>query len=470
MSPPIPDAAEALFHEGTRLMTAGAAALAEACFRQALALQPDFPEALANLGWLQEQSGQMDAAEASYRQAAALDPADVQIELNLAALLVDGKRFEAAEAVYQHALRRFPWSPAAWSNYGVLLACLKRETEAESCYHTALELDDSYARARFNLAYILLRQGRFAEGWRCLEAREWYAGLATSFSCPRWQGEALAGKSLIIGFECGHGDMIQFCRYAEVLKGMGAVRLGLICHPGLTELFHSLPDVDVVYSLADTVPVEGWDFWSPPLSLPCYCQTGGHSIPARIPYLAVDSQRLARWRPQLPASGPRVGLVWKGNPNFENDADRSLPSLAVLAPLGTVAGVSFISLQKGQGEEEARQPPAGLPMLALGEALNDFADTAAVISELDLLICVDTAVAHLAGALGQPCWLLLPDYRTDWRWLTARSDSPWYPKGMRLFRQRPGGDWAEVVDDVVAALRLWKNAREGSAREGKGRG
>jgi Flp pilus assembly protein TadD len=459
MNHAIPEA-HALFHEGARRLTAGAGLEAEAYFRQALTLQPDFSEALANLGWLQEQRGELEAAEASYRQACALDHADVHIELNLAALLVDGKRFDEAEHLYQQALRRFPQAPAAWSNYGVLLACLKREMEAENCYHTALELDDTYAKARFNLAYILLRQGRFAEGWQCLEARAWYAGLAPSFSCPRWQGEALAGKSLIIGFECGHGDMIQFCRYAEVLKGMGAARIGLICHPGLTELFHTLPAVDTVYAMTDAIPAEGWDYWSPPLSLPHYCQTGLHSIPARIPYLAVDPQRQARWLPQLPASGHRVGLVWKGNPNFENDADRSLPSLDLLAPLGTLAGVSFISLQKGQGEEEARQPPAGLPMLALGAALNDFADTAAVISGLDLLICVDTAVAHLAGALGQPCWLLLPDYRTDWRWLTARSDSPWYPEGMRLFRQRPGGDWAQVIAEVVAALQRWTSERE----------
>jgi Tfp pilus assembly protein PilF len=455
-------AAEALFHEGARLMAAGEAEAgeAEACFLQALALQPDFPEALANLGWLQEQRGALGDAEASYRQACALAPADVQIELNLAALLVDQKRFEVAEAVYQQALQRFPQAPAAWSNYGVLLACLKREMEAESCYQTALELDAGYAKARFNLAYILLRQGRFTEGWRCLEARAWYAGLATQFSCPRWQGEALAGKSLLIAFECGHGDMIQFCRYAEVLKDLGAARLGLICHPGLRELFGTLTAVDEVYSMTETPSGEGWDFWSPPLSLPYHCQTGRHSIPARIPYLAVDPQRRAAWLPRLPAAAHRVGLVWKGNPKFENDADRSLPSLAVLAPLGAVPGVHFISLQKGCGEDEARQPPAGLPMLALGEALTDFADTAAVIGELDLLICVDTAVAHLAGALGRPCWVLLPDFRTDWRWLTERDDSPWYPQGMRLFRQRPGGDWDAVVAEIVVALRQWVRERE----------
>ena len=160
-----------------------------------------------------------------------------------------------------------------------------------------------------------------------------------------------------------------------------------------------------------TIPASGWDFWTPPMSLPYYCRTRLDSIPAAIPYLSADPAKLAKWSRLLPASGVCVGLAWKGNPDFENDGDRSLPSLDLLAPLGSVAGVNFVSLQKGAGEDEARRPPAGLSLLALGDALEDFADTAAVIAGLDLVISVDTAVAHLAGALGKPCWVLLPDYK-----------------------------------------------------------
>jgi hypothetical protein len=154
-------------------------------------------------------------------------------------------------------------------------------------------------------------------------------------------------------------------------------------------------------------------------------------------------------------------LVWKGNPLFHHDGDRSLPSLDLLAPLGTVAGVSFVSLQKGAGEEEARRPPAGLSLLALGPDLEDFADAAAVVAGLDLVISVDTAVAHLAGALGRPCWVMLADYLTDWRWLTDRADSPWYPERMRLFRQSPGTGWPPVIAAVTAALETWKQKRRG---------
>jgi hypothetical protein len=224
----------------------------------------------------------------------------------------------------------------------------------------------------------------------------------------------------------------------------------------------SLAAVDSVIACDEPIPASGWDVWTPPLSLPCHCCTRLESIPADLPYLRADPQKAAHWRSLLAADAAvdphlrpllRVGLVWQGNPRFENDADRSLSSLALLAPLWTVAGVRFYSLQKGAGEDEAAlSAPAGLPLADLGPAIDDFADTAAIVDNLDLVICVDTAIAHLAGALGKPCWLLLPDYKTDWRWLAGRSDSPWYPGVLRLFRQPAGGDWAPAIDAVRVAL------------------
>jgi Tfp pilus assembly protein PilF len=446
--------AEPLFAEGNRLMQAGDDAGAEACYRQVLALAPDFGEALANLGLLREKAGALDEAEACYRRALELCPTSARNCVNLGVLLTNVKRFAEADATFLRALTLDPESPAAWSDYGVLLACLKREAEAEQCYRTAMALDPAYDKARFNLGYVLLRQGRLEEGWACFEARDWYDILTRHFACPRWQGEPLAGKSVIIGFEAGHGDMIQFCRYARVLKEMGAVRIALVCHPALKNLFACLAEVDELFSFLEPIPISGWDLWSPPMSLPLYCGTGLANIPGPIPYLQADPARLAKWLPRLPQAGLRVGLVWKGNPRFENDADRSLPSLDVLAPLVAVAaaGISFVSLQKGRGEDEAANPPAGMSLLHLGGEMEDFADTAAVVSGLDLVISVDTAVAHLSGALGVPCWVLLPDYKTDWRWLTGRTDSPWYPGAVRLFRQPPGGGWGPVVADVVSAL------------------
>lgn len=203
-------------------MQEGDAGGAEACFRNAVRLAPDFAEAHANLGLLLDKRGAAAAAEASYRRSIELDPAYPQTHLNLGALLAGAKRFDAAEAAYRQAIARKPDSPVAWSNLGVLQACMKRESEAEQSYRTAMALDESYANARFNLSYLLLRQGRFEEGWQCLEARDWYAVLAAHFDFPRWQGEPLAGKSLLIGYEAGHGDMLQFCRYASPLKAQGA--------------------------------------------------------------------------------------------------------------------------------------------------------------------------------------------------------------------------------------------------------
>lgn len=441
-----------------RHLADGENAFAESCFREAIRLAPDFAEALTNLAMLLDQSGQTAEAERHYRRSIALRPDYGQTYLNLGVLLARQKNFAQAEAAYRAAIELMPESPIPWTDLGVLQASLKRETEAESSYLGALALDTDYRPAHFNYAYLFLRRGDLAEGWRHFEARNWYAALEKFLPCPRWQGEALAGKSLLIGIEAGHGDMIQFCRYASVLKQRGAANIGIICHPALKTLFARLADADVVISLDDPLPETHWDYWSPPMSLPFHCQTRLDSIPADLPYLSAEPGRIDHWagildRKQHPAR-LYVGLVWKGNPRFENDADRSLPDISVLAELGKIADIRFISLQKGAGEDEAANPPASLPLLNLGPQVTDFADMAAIVANLDLVIAVDTAVAHLAGALGKPCWLLLPDYQTDWRWLTGRTDSPWYPQVMRLFRQPQPGNWQTVVEEVGAALRL----------------
>jgi hypothetical protein len=444
--------AEALFFEGNCSMEAGDLTRAEACFREAVKIAPDFAEAYANLGYILDRQGATKTAEDCYRRSIALNPACSKTHLNLGALFADQKRFNEAEVAYKQAIALDPGSTACWSNLGVLYACMKREKEAEQHYRVALALDESYATACFNLSYLLLRQGRFDEGWRYLEARNGYAALASHLTCPRWQGEPLAGKSILIGYEAGHGDMIQFCRYAIVFKAQGAASIAMLCHPALKRLFADLEGVDTLIAYDEPIPSSGWDFWTPLLSIPYHCKTRIDTIPAKIPYLNAPPDLIAKWASLLPNNVLRVGLVWKGNPLFENDADRSLPSLKVLAPLWAVADVCFISLQKGAAEDEAAQPPSGLPLINLGSKLADFADTAAVVENLDLVICVDTAIAHLAGALGKPCWVLLPEYKTDWRWLTDRKDSPWYPGLMRLFRQSAMGDWADVVAEVVDAL------------------
>lgn len=444
--------AETLFYKGNRHMETGDAAGAEAFFQQALQMSPDFAEAHANLGLLLAKRGDTAAAEEHYQRSIALAPDYSETYLNLGVLCASAKRYDEAEAAYRRAITLSPASPAGWSNLGVLFACMQREVDAEQCHRTAIALDESYAMARFNLSYLLLRQGRFEEGWQCLEARNWYAGLMPHLNFPRWQGESLLGKSILLSLESGHGDVIQFCRYAALLKEQGALAITLICHPPLKALLESLESVDAVIPFDEPIPKSGFDYWTPLLSLPCHCKTRLDTIPATIPYLQAPADRIEKWAALLPGDGLRVGLVWKGNPLFENDADRSLPGLEVLAPLWEVAGVRFISLQKGAGEHEAIQPPGGLTLIDLGTHLTDFADTAAVISGLDLVISIDTAAAHLAGALGKKCWVMLPDYKADWRWLKDRGDSPWYPGTMRLFRQPSMGGWTTVVAEMSLAL------------------
>uniref|UniRef100_Q47GV5 TPR repeat n=1 Tax=Dechloromonas aromatica (strain RCB) TaxID=159087 RepID=Q47GV5_DECAR len=446
--------AEDLFYEGTRLMGLGDVEKSERAFRAAIAEAPELGEAHANLGLLLESDGRTQEAEASYRRALELAPGLSQIHINLGAMLASQRRFAEAENTYREALAVNPESYMAWSNLGVLLACVKREAESEQCYRTAMALAPDYRNASFNLAYLLLRQGRYAEGWLCLESRDWYQALDKHLGIPRWQGEPLAGKSFLISLEAGHGDMIQFCRYARQLKERGAARVSVLCHPALKNLFDHFDGIDEAIAVGDPYPDRAWDCWSPPLSLPFFCQTRLESIPANLPYLSADPDKTRYWASLMADGGDalRVGLVWKGNPRFENDAERSLGSFLDLAPLGEVSGVRFFSLQKGAGENEVAHSSASFPVLDLGSRLADFSDTAAIVMNLDLLITVDTAVAHLAGALGKPVWVMLPDYKTDWRWLSDRSDSPWYPGVMRLFRQEASGTWGSVISRVKVAL------------------
>jgi len=445
-------AAEKLLSEANGFMATREHPKAEACLREAIRLAPEFAEAHANLGLLLNITDRRDEAEACYRRALVLNPASGQIHLNHGTLLDRLGRFDEAETAYRRALDRNPVSAAAWSNLGALYVHMQRFDDAERCCRRSISIDQRYGNARFNLAYLCLRQCRFEEGWAHFEARDWYAPLQAHLECPRWNGEPLAGKSLLIGYEAGHGDMIQFCRYVPVLKRQGAARIDMICHPALTTLFADLEGLDNVRSFAEPIARSGWDLWTPLMSIPFHSKTRIDTIPAELPYLRVDDSAVARWREQVPARGLRVGLVWKGNPNFENDDQRSLGSLDQLAPLGSVPGVRFVSLQKGAGEDEALNPPPGLSLVHVGDRIEDFSDTAAVIQNLDLVICVDTAAAHLAGALGKPCWLLLPRFMTDWRWTTDRADSPWYPGVVRIFRQRSVGDWAAVIQDVRTAL------------------
>ena len=450
-----PDFAEAHGNLGIVLAAQGRSADAEASYRAAIGLRPNHREALNNLGVLLSDLGRWTEAEAPLREAVRLAPDAPDAYRNLGAVLTHLRRAAEAEPVLRLAVRLAPDSPEAHFNLGAALHDLRRLGEADGAYREALRLRPDFADAHNNRAYSLLLAGRYAEGWREYEWR-WrtrhMSGGARGFAAPQWSGEPLDGKTLLIHAEQGLGDTLQFCRYAGLISGAG--RIILEAQPPLERLLRSLSGaVEVV---ARGAPTPAFDVHCPLMSLPLALGATLNAIPASVPYLRAEPIDVDRWRQRMaPLATPRVGLVWAGNshlghPEFAAvDARRSV-TLAAMAPLAAVRGVTFVSLQKGAPAAQGVAPPAGMILSDHTADLEDFADTAALIESLDLVISVDTSVAHLAGAMGKPVWVL-NRYDTCWRWLLNRSDSPWYPT-VRLFRQPAPGDWDSVMRAVATAL------------------
>lgn len=462
---------------------------AEACFREALDRQPDNSEAMRNLGGvlmrqnrreeadryfhqsgsirssvaqvnlalMMKAKGRYDEAETCLQAALSADGNSLSAHISMGELLDDQGRHAAARVWFEQAMRLHPDSALPVGAMAHSLARGGEPDQAEHWFRLAIAKPRDAVLSRMVFGAFLLTQGRYGEGFELYEER-YSAQRSDPFQrppetgSPRWTGQDLQGRSIVIWPEQGYGDQIQFCRYAALLKARGAAHVALVTHDALIDLFSSLEAVDEVMSfLQFKQRRDAYDYWSYVMSLPLHCGTRIDDVPARLPYLAAPAQRLQHWRERLPQQGIRVGLVWKGSAGHTNDINRSLPGLASLAPLWTVPGIAFVSLQKGQGEDEAAAPPATQPLLDLGSQIRDFADTAAIVQQLDLVICVDTAVAHLAGALNTPCWVLLPT-QIDWRWQQQRADSPWYPQVLRLFRQSRAGDWNEPIDQLREAL------------------
>ncbi|WP_206950681.1 tetratricopeptide repeat protein [Trinickia acidisoli] len=456
-----PDHADARNNLACALLDLNRVPEAEAALRAALAVQPAHADAHFNLGVALQRMGRRAEAEAAYREAIKMRPDRDAAYNNLGNLLQQGSRFQEAADVYRQALALDPTASPAHYNLAVALRALGRTQEAESHYRRALELKPDCVDTQFGLAMLLLSTGAFDEGWRLYESRyalpQFVHGKTKeSLPLPQWQGEPLRGRSLLVWQEDGLGDMIQFGRYLPRLKAEGAKRVDVVCEAPLRRLFSNVEGIDAVLThKACVAQASNYDCWTSLLSAPLHLRTTVDTIPT-AKYLQVDAARAAYWRERLAASlppGPRIGVVWKGNPRHHNDMHRSLPSLALLLPLWSLPGVSFVSLQKGRGEDEASQPRSYQPLLALGHELTDFADTAALIEQLDLVVSVDTSTAHLAATLGKPCWVLVPHHDPDWRWLVGRSDSPWYPDTMRVFRQPWAGNWAAPVEAVLQACR-----------------
>jgi len=432
---------------------------AEISYRQAIERKPDFVDALYNLANLLMDRQKYLAAIEYYQSVLNCQPKHTDAMVNLGLCFQYVWQFKQAENTFAQVIELLPADATAYNNLGNLLAKIKRFDEAETAFISALKFRQNYANACTNLSLLLLSQGRFEEGWQAHETR-FYPNKDNRSVQPvaggvkQWQGEPIIGQSLLIWPEQGFGDEIQFVRYLPLLKKAGIKRVVLVCKKPLKRLFSELECVDKVICIDDfnKTDMQGIDRWVFIMSLPFCFKTRLDSIPANLPYLRVAEKTVMHWADFIPASTFNVGLVWKGSAFHKNDGSRSLSSLAVLEPLWAVDNVTFISLQKGAAEDEALRPSTDQPIISLGDKVDDFADMAAIISQLDLVVCVDTAIAHLAGALNKPCWVLLPAFDTDWRWLQDRADSPWYPEVVRLFRQAKDGEWMEVVQQVKQAL------------------
>jgi tetratricopeptide (TPR) repeat protein len=450
-----PDFASAHNNLGNALTSLRHYAEAETCYRTALRINPRFWGALAALSRIVMTLGRAEEAEAGLRQVLRHRPPDPATLTHLGNALFNLNRYDEAEAAYREALKMDPNYVDAIGNLGRVLSTVDRNEEGDACYRSVIARHPEQVDAHANRGMTLLRMGRFKEGWDEYEWRwkTWYLSkMARNFPVPLWQGEPLGDRILLLHGEQGLGDSLQFCRYATQLRGAGRVILEVPVP--LARLMSRLDGVSEV--IARDQPLPHFDLECPLLSLPRAFGTTLETIPAEVPYLTADPAEAAAWRDRLAAlPGLRVGLVWAGSPRAlvpelaSIDARRSI-SLATLSPLAEVAGVSFVSLQKGPPAAQAATPPAGMVLTDVTAELHDMAATAALIDGLDLVISVDTAVVHLAGAMGKPVWLM-NRYDTCWRWLMHRDDSPWYPT-MRIFRQTIPGEWTDVIARVKDAL------------------
>jgi tetratricopeptide (TPR) repeat protein len=453
-----PDHVEACFNLGIALLQQGSLEPAIARFEQTLALRPNYAEAWYRLGCVLDRQGRLDDAASCLGRATALRPDHAEAWYARGSVQHRRRRPDDAESCYRQAIALKPDDAAAYGNLALLLKDRGDLTAASALLDRALALQPDFADAQFNQAMIRLLAGDFAAGWRQYEWRWRTRQLdpdRRTLSMPLWNGSAGNGRTMLLWAEQGLGDTLQFCRYAPLVAARGW-QVVLEVPPTLVRLLQSLPGVSVCAIGAGATA----DCHCPVMSLPWLFGTSLDTVPAATPYLAATPAGIALWRPRLAGDGFKVGLAWAGNPGLLSamheavDTRRSIP-LGYLAPLLDVDGVRFVSLQKARRPGET---PAEAGMLDLMDEVRDFADTAAIVAQLDLVISVDTAVVHLAGALGKPVWLL-NRFDPCWRWLLDRGDSPWYP-GLRQFRQAAPGNWRGPIMGAVAALEASAGRRQ----------
>jgi tetratricopeptide (TPR) repeat protein len=492
-----PNFPEALLNLGNVHYDEGAFAAAAVCCRKALALRPTYAKAWCNLGNALQMMGGAREATGCYERTLALDPKTVAARHNLGNAWMARRNYAQAEACFRETLTMDAERAEHYNSLGNALFQQRRNEEAEACYrkalemvpdyaavHTnlanvlmrqssraemirhyerALELDPKSAGGHYNLALAYLRQGRYAEGWPAHEWRWDFRELRLRrrhFAAPQWRGEKLNGETILLHAEQGLGDTLQFVRYAPLVAERGG-RVVLEVPPRLVRLLQGLPGVSRVVGRGE--PLGDFAWHCPLMSLPLAFGTTVDTIPRRVPYVRADEEEVRAARQRWTGTGLRVGIAWAGNPQYRSDEQRSMPLLALL-PLAGVPGITWFSLQMGTACGQMRTVGERFPLIDASSTSRDLAETAALVATLDLVITVDTSVAHLAGAMGVPLWVVLP-HLADWRWMEERADSPWYP-GARLFRQPAPGDWASAVERMRGELERWISGRIGDEGDG----
>jgi tetratricopeptide (TPR) repeat protein len=445
-----PNLVEAVNNRGNVYQDMGQADAALADYDRALALKPDNADTFNNRGNLRQQLGLHEEALPDYEKAIALKPDYAEAFYNQGTVLYELGRFEAALTPLARAIALRPDYAKAIYNHGTTLMALGRIDDALADFARALAVQPDYHEPAWNRGLCHLQLGRWREGWPDYE-RRWHTTQTPPHwhACgrPQWTGrEDIRGKTLLLHSEQGHGDTIMAARFVRPVIARGA-RVILDAPPAMRPLLEQIEGVTLTQL---DEPSPAFDLYCPLMGLPQALDVTLENLPAEVPYLSAPAAHLAKWRPRLAnAAGLKVGINWAGNPTFHHDEMRSI-GLERMLPLLAQSGVQFFALQKDLRDGDAeilRRHPGVVP---LGEEIESFADTAAIISHLDLVISSDTSVVHLAGALGKPVWILL-HHVPDWRWLLDRDDSPWYPTA-RLFRQTGIGDWSGVIQRVAIEL------------------
>jgi tetratricopeptide (TPR) repeat protein len=432
---------------------------AENCFRKALSLDFEYMDAYNNLGTLFRETGDLESALKTYHRALTLTPHNTSVNYNLGLLYQGQKKIDKAALHYEQAVAHDPPVADAYHNLGTFSQGHNRHDTAIDYFDRAIAMDPHHSDAQFSRSLSLLAMGRFEEGWKSYEWRfkrdAWTRVYPHRLKGRRWDGRTFAGETLFVHSEQGFGDTIWFARYLPIVKSLGG-KVIFECRPELFELMKSVKGVDRLVTMSFQVPpaIE-YDCFIPLMSLPGVMATTLDNIPCDTPYLSSSQVLRDLWSQRIDGPVLKIGLVWAAKST--NEHNRSCPAEEFL-PLCELKGIQRFGLQKGAAENRFASMGGDI-MINLGADFNSFSDTAGAVECLDLIISVDTSVAHLAGAMAKPVWLLLP-YAADWKWLMNRSDSPWYPT-MRLFRQTEPGDWKSVMSRIVIALQKWMITKHG---------